>query len=524
MVEQSKHTDIGRRNQSRKQSSSVTNAYIDELLKKASQKKDEFLSDLSKAAPSVSAPIEHQVSYPVYQTYPGNLTTFQNHSLLPSRRAFSNKKKQHRKIAAYVLIPFTVAVLILGILVGGRLSWFAGSVSSANNISAQAIGNDIGATLGNSIPQLKDLDNSDLANAIRDNRRVNILMLGYGGDGHSGGYLTDSIMVISLDFATNKVTMISVPRDLWVQIPTSGNNGSYWKINAAYELGLDQKDYPNKLTQFTGPDGGGNEAKYVVSQVIGQPIDYYVAMDFTAFQSVVDAVGGVTVNVPDTFTDYSYPNGDQNTGGADCDASEPAAPDQSGCRYLTVHFDAGTQTMDGQRALEYARSRHAAGPEGSDFARSRRQQQIVTAVEQKAAQGGLLSNVLNIMNAIQGHVFTDLSIAEVKDLSDYISGVNLDNAMHGQLTDAGDSLLTSGYSQDGQWILEPTAGIDDFDQVHTYIYDLLNGIQYVSTPAAKTSATSQSLLLETSPTASSSPQTPTQSSTQPVLMQMPANQ
>jgi LCP family protein required for cell wall assembly len=520
MVDQSRHTDIGRRQQLRKPASLVQSAYIDELLKKVSDKKDTLINGLSDKT-DVQSKTDLFQEPEVYRRYAGNITTFRNHSLLSNRHRSS--QKQHRRVAAYVLVPFTVVVLILGILVGGRLSWFAGSVSSANNTSAQAIGNDIGATLGNSIPQLKDLDNSDLANAIRDNRRVNILMLGYGGDGHSGAYLTDSIMVISLDFATNKVTMISVPRDLWVQIPTDGNNGSYWKINAAYELGLDQKDYPNKLAQFTGPDGGGNEAKYVVSQVIGQPIDYYVAMDFTAFQNVVDAVGGVTINVPDTFTDYSYPNGDQNTSGVDCDASEPAAPDQSGCRYLTVHFDAGTQTMDGQRALEYSRSRHAAGPEGSDFARSRRQQQIVTAVEQKAAQGGLLTNVLNIMNAIQGHVFTDLSIAEVKDLSDYISGVNLDDATHGQLTDAGDSLLTSGYSQDGQWILEPTAGMNDFDQVHTYIYDLLNGIQYTSAPAAKTSSTTQTILLNPNSTVSPAPQPQTQKQTQPVLMQMPAN-
>jgi LCP family protein required for cell wall assembly len=326
-------------------------------------------------------------------------------------------------------------------------------------------------------------------------------------------------MVVSLDFATNKVTMISIPRDLWVQVPTSGNSGSYWKINAAYELGMDQKNYPNKLPQFTGADGAGNEAKYVVSQVIGQPIDYYVAMDFTAFQKVVDAVGGVTVNVPDTFTDYSYPNGDQNTSGADCDASTPAAPDQSGCRYLTVHFNAGLQAMNGQTALEYARSRHAAGSEGSDFARSRRQQQIVTAVEKKAMENGLLPNILSIMNAVQGHVFTDLSLAEVKDLSDYIAGVNLDNATHGQLTDAGDSLLVSGYSKDGQWILEPTAGMDDFDQVHTYIYDLLNGIEYGNIPAANPTSTINTINQNTAgaTAAQTNPQT------QPALLQMPAS-
>jgi LCP family protein required for cell wall assembly len=405
-------------------------------------------------------------------------------------KAKTHKNWHFRK--AYILFPFITVVLIIGIFLGSRYAWFAGSISSADNTSAASVSNNVGAVLGESIPALKVLDQSNLADAIRQNRRINILMLGYGGSGHSGGYLTDSIMVLSLDFATNKVTMISVPRDLWVEVPTDGNDGSYWKINAAYELGLDQKDYPNKLPQFTGSNGGGNEAKDVISQVLGISIDYYISVDFDGFKQVVDSVGGVDINVPDAFTDYSYPNGDQNTSGEDCNATVLSAADQAGCRYLTLHFDAGLQHMDGDRALEYSRSRHASGSEGSDFARSRRQQQIITAVEEKALQLGSIDKISNLLNAIQGHVYTDLSLAEIKDLGDYLTKqVNLDQANHGQLTDAANSLLYSTYSDDKQWILLPNAGKDDYTQIHEYIYDLLNDITYQKAPTQTVSAQSK---------------------------------
>jgi len=464
---------------------SVSSDYFSKVLNQESA-----ISEIAEAAFTEEVlPNEQQYAgIPVYTDQVGYKEEPTN---VPQTKA--RKRWHFRK--TYILFPFITAVLVIGIFLGSRYAWFAGSISSADNTSAASVSNNVGAVLGESIPALKVLDQSNLADAIRQNRRVNILMLGYGGSGHSGGYLTDSIMVLSLDFATNKVTMTSVPRDLWVEVPTDGNDGSYWKINAAYELGLDQKQYPNKLPQFTGNNGGGNEAKYVISQVLGIPIDYYVAVDFDGFKQVVDSVGGVDINVPDAFTDYSYPNGDQNTSGADCNATVLSAADQAGCRYLTLHFDAGLQHMDGDRALEYSRSRHAGGSEGSDFARSRRQQQIITAVEEKALQSGSISKISDLMDAIQGHVYTDLSLAEMKDLADYITKqVNLDQANHGQLTDAGNSLLYSTYSDDKQWILLPNAGKGDYTQIHEYIYDLLNDIVYQKapvqtvTPNPKTSA------------------------------------
>ena len=372
---------------------------------------------------------------------------------------------------SFVLVPFTVFVLIFGAYFGARFVSFANSVSTSRESVVKMIGDNLGAALGPIIPGLKDLDNSDVANAISQKKTINILMLGYGGEGHSGSYLTDTMMLLTIDAANNKVTYTAVPRDLWVKIPTRGYDGSYAKINSAYATGMDSK-FTDKLPQFTGADGAGNLSKYEISEVLGVPVDYYVSVDFYAFKTIVDTLGGVEVNVDNAFTDYTYPSGDQNVDGGLCTFDDTPASGTSGCRYLKVHFDKGSQYMDGTAALQYARSRHAAGIEGSDFARSKRQEKLIAAIEQKAVSVGALTKIFSLMDSVQGHFKTDLSLAEVKDLADYLSGIDMGAAQHISLTDGGTNLLYSTYSSDGQWILLPIGGTEnseDFAKIHTYM-------------------------------------------------------
>lgn len=395
----------------------------------------------------------------------------ENPYIVPEKFEQKNLKKPFKFKISYLLIPFTIIVLIAGTVIGTRFVNFARSISLSQVSLYQSVANDIGSVLGNQIPALKGLDQSGVAQAIKEHKRVNVLLLGYGGDGHSGAYLTDSIVLVSLDFSSNKVSFISVPRDTWIKIPTKGYDGSYWKINAAYELGMDSSHYPYKLPEFNGPNGGGDMSKYVVSEVVGMPVDYYISMDFSGFKKIVDTLGGVEVNVDNSFTDYSYPTSDANAAGAWCDAQDNTVTD---CRYKVVHFDKGLQYMNGERALEYVRSRHAAGTEGSDFARSRRQQKLMVAIEQKAMNLGALPKIFNLMDDVQGHFQTDLSLADIKDLADYARFMDFQNAQHIGLTDQ--SLLVSGYSQDGQWILSPEKGMDNWNDVHAYIYNVINGL------------------------------------------------
>ncbi len=380
-----------------------------------------------------------------------------------------------RRYKMYAAVIFTIFVLGFGAFVGGRLVSFANGLSASGQSASRTLTEGIGAVLGPIIPGLKNLDNSAVANAIANGKRINILLLGYGGEGHDGSYLTDTMMLLSVDFSKNTATYISVPRDTWVKIPTSGYDGSYAKINAAFALGLDAKNYPYKLPQFTGANGAGNMSKYEVSQVLGVPVDYYASIDFYAFQKIVDILGGVQVNVENSFTDYSYPSGDQNTAADYCTAED--IPDDliSNCRFKKVHFDAGWQYMDGERALEYARSRHAAGVEGTDYARSARQQKLLSAIEQKALNLGVLPKIFTLMDNIQGHFKSDLSLAEIKDLADYLRSGKLAEAQRISLTDQGEKLLVASWSADRQWILIPAAGPDDFSAIHNYIRAKLLG-------------------------------------------------
>jgi len=171
--------------------------------------------------------------------------------------------------------------------------------------------------------------------------RTNILILGVGGGGHEGSDLTDTIIVLSLDTGKKTVALISVPRDTWSDTLKD-------KVNSAYHYG-------NEKSLSSGRQGGGLLlSKVTMEDVIGMPIQYAVVVDFSGFTKVIDAVGGIDVNVPEAFTDSRYPKPGMEQ------ATCPGDPTNA-CVYETVHFDAGVQHMDGARALIYARSRHAEG-------------------------------------------------------------------------------------------------------------------------------------------------------------------
>ena len=371
---------------------------------------------------------------------------------------------------SYVGVPVAIIFLLIGTIVGSRFLNFANSTTLSRAGVIQTMTSELGSTAGAVIPAFTHLDTTPLAEAIRGQRAVNILLLGYGGTGHSGAYLTDSMVVVHLDFLTDKVTLISIPRDTWIKIPTNGLDGSYWKVNAAYEIGMDQRRWPNKLPQFTGATGGGDMAKYVAEEITGLHIDYFTALDFDGFRDVIDTLGGVDVNVAHTFTDYTYPTSDANVDGPACVGDD----ESTGCRYMKVHFDQGMAHMDGETALEYARSRHSSDSgEGSDFARSARQQNVMVAAEKKALSIGELPKIFQIMDDIQGHFTTDLSVPEVQDIVAYLEKTDVASASHIELTSG--NFLVSGVSADGQYILTPRTGQDDYSEIHAYIQQQING-------------------------------------------------
>ncbi|MBV9120544.1 MAG: LCP family protein [Chloroflexi bacterium] len=251
-----------------------------------------------------------------------------------------------------------------------------------------------------------------------------VLILGYGGGDHPGAYLSDSMLLLVT--GSGAQAEISVPRDLWVQLPP--NSGQYAKINAALQMGYDSG----------GLSQGATLAALKVQQVTGLTPTGWVLEDFTGFRNMIDSLGGVDVNVQRTFS-AQYPVNDN----PNVDAS-----------WKIIHFDAGPQHMDGERALEFARARYADNPaEASDFARSQRQQLLIAAIRQKVASPAGAVRMLPLVGAVSGAVHTSLSGAELAGL---LSSLQASGGKRISLDT--DNVLVNGKSADGQDILLPRNG------------------------------------------------------------------
>lgn len=333
------------------------------------------------------------------------------------------------------------------------------------------------------IPQTKTVaaSTNSIQQSLDTKTPIDILLLGYGGGNHDGAYLTDSMMIVHIDPKTKKVFLISIPRDIWVKIPTNGADGNYWKINAAYELGLDDTSYANKQAQFKGADGGGRLAEYMVSQVTGLPIDYFVGMDFTGFKHTIDTLGGVDIDVEPAFTDPEYPIDGKETDLCghqsseipllDAEATQSAVETVYPCRYENLQFDAGLQHMDGERALSYVRSRHSL-QDGTDFGRAKRQRNLLVAVKAKIFSAGFIPQVIPFITSLGDDVRTDLSMDDVKTFLTNAIVLNTYKISTLALTDQ--NFLTDTFSDDGQAILEPKDGLDNWTSVHNWISDQLS--------------------------------------------------
>ncbi len=200
------------------------------------------------------------------------------------------------------------------------------------------------------------------------NSQTNILILGIPGGNYEGPDLTDSIILANYNFRKNRLTTIGIPRDIW-------SNSLKDRINTAYAYGEAKKK-----------DGGLTLARAEAAKFVGFPIQYAVVIDFSQFEELIDFLGGVKVNVENSFVDKKFPiEGKEND---DCGGKDP----EFLCRYETVSFQKGESLMSGDTALKYVRSRNALGDEGGDFARGRRQQEVMNAVWGKVIRQTLRFN------------------------------------------------------------------------------------------------------------------------------------
>ncbi|HSH17908.1 MAG TPA: LCP family protein [Candidatus Saccharimonadales bacterium] len=290
--------------------------------------------------------------------------------------------------------------------------------------------------------------------------RVNILVAGNSSDdvGHSGAELTDSIMIVSIDTENKRAFTMSVPRDLWVEIPGNGHS----RINEVYQDGEEDG--------FSEPgyaEGGMGLLQKVIGQNFGLEFHYYALVNYTAFREAVNAVGGIDVNIQSDDPRGLY---DPNR-----DWTKP--------RYAPlVKLPNGPNHLDGQEALNLARARgSAAGSYGyaqSDYTRTAHQRLMLVALKDKASSAGVALNpvrIASLLDSFGNNVKTDFETREVRRLFDLSKEIPNDKIASVGLNDVdGESLLTAcRYSCRGQSALVPAAGLDDYSEVRAYIEKLL---------------------------------------------------
>jgi LCP family protein required for cell wall assembly len=227
---------------------------------------------------------------------------------------------------------------------------------------------------------------------VAEGERINVLLLGIDRrEGEHGPWRTDTMIVATLDPKTKSAAMLTIPRDLYVPIPAPGAGEN--RINTANFYG-DQTNYPG---------GGPALAKKTIEYNFAIPIHYYILIDFNGFRKIIDALGGIDINVPQAIDDPEYPTEDYGV--------------------MHLQIPAGMQHMDGDLALKYARTRHG----DSDFGRSQRQLQVILAARDKALKINALAQAPQLLQQLKDSVETDMTPQQMLALAPIVAQVRADN-------------------------------------------------------------------------------------------------
>jgi LCP family protein required for cell wall assembly len=358
----------------------------------------------------------------------------------------------------------------------------------------------------------------------KEKKEYNIMLMGYGGEGHDGAYLTDTLMIANVNLEKKKVKLVSIPRDIWVKIPTNSDEDFYSKINAAYQMGLYRDQYPNVKVS---PDASKEKneideraaaelLKTILKRITGLEIDYFVAIDFQGFIKAVDTLDGIEVNVERAFDDYLYPvTGNEN----DLCGHQPKPtmnPDEMKlwledynkkspeekeafdnrpmeewteeefqkvatesphlafpCRFEHLHFDAGKQTMDGKTALKFARSRKSL-QDGGDFNRAARQQKVIQAVRDRVLSLGFVSKIIPLLEDLDDHVRMDIPFDVINEYMSEAKNAGEYKIYTTVISDENNLQIST--SADGQSILIPQDGIGEWDSTKKFVNNYIKDI------------------------------------------------
>lgn len=272
----------------------------------------------------------------------------------------------------------------------------------------------------------------DAPKTVKDSDRINILLLGLRGVGDpNGGLLTDTIILLSIQKSTNKVAMISIPRDLYVKMPILSGQKTpaiKEKINFAYAMGEEKKR-----------GAGLAFSKVAVEDVTGLYIDYVVSVDFQAFKEIVDILGGIDVYLEKPFSETTQFS-----------------------KEILLELPAGKNHLDGEKALFFVRSRYST----NDFERARRQQKVMLAMKDKAISLGVLLNPIKIFELLSSfgrHIRTNMSFGDINGLISLVNNLNPESIIGKVFDTSEQGLLYASTSDKGAYILLPVG--DNFDKI-----------------------------------------------------------
>lgn len=327
---------------------------------------------------------------------------------------FSQERPKKRRIWLWFFIIILIFVALIG-----TVFYKAGFTFSQMNV-----GN---SSLGGILPISEDAPKTE-----KDSDRINILLLGLRGvDDPNGGLLTDTIILLSIQKSTNKVAMISIPRDLYIKMPILSDQKTpaiKEKINFAYALGEEKKR-----------DAGLAFSKVAVEDVTGLYIDYAVSVDFEAFKEIVDILGGIDIYLEKPFSETTQFSKD-----------------------ILLELPAGKNHLDGEKTLFFVRSRYST----NDFDRARRQQQILLAIKEKATSLGVLLNPIKIFELFSSfgrHIRTDMSFGDINSLISLANSLNPESIIGKVFDTSEQGLLYASTSDSGAYILLPVG--DNFDKM-----------------------------------------------------------
>jgi LCP family protein required for cell wall assembly len=269
--------------------------------------------------------------------------------------------------------------------------------------------------------------------------RVNLLLIGIGGERHpSHDNLADSIMLVSLKPSTKEAAVTSIPRDLWVKV---GGYGSH-RINYAHAIG-EQSGYPG--------EGPGLLAD-TVSKTFGQPVNAFVRIDFSAFEQVINNVGGIDVYCQRGFYDFLFKDG----------------------------FAAGWHHLDGKRALAYARYRYVIGPEGDNYARELRQQQVINALREKLGKRGPqeIMGLVHAVSTMSNATETNLTTSQMLWLYRNFHGVDRNRIRHVSLKPFTEPFEVTRLAEAGEGVRTKTG---DYSQLQAVERNIFSSEQQIAT-------------------------------------------